>query len=179
MKYFTPAILNRLQSDDEDVFASAHDEWETAIVRYRRRWAKIKNEFPESVRRFKQARVCLHDAELLSMGREGEALVMVLQPEPPAETITILTFTLDGEPTIDPAGLPGWESTDYAVWLYEEFDLDRQKRPQFEVLFSNGWSVKLRFHDFHYQIAQRLFPVPRTAAKPAFAPPQTPVSQPA
>ncbi len=63
--------------------------------------------------------------------------------------------------------------------MYEEWDLDRQKRPTFEVLLGNGWLVKLRFRDFQYLIAQRLFPVPEVRVDPAFPAPQHAVSRPA
>jgi hypothetical protein len=179
MKYFTPALLNRFQSPDDDVFAASHDEWDRAIVRYNRRWEKIKRAFPEGVRRLDKERVGLHDARLVSMGQQGELFLFVLHPEPPAQSVVALTFTLDGPVTIDQAALPGWQATEYVVWLYEEFDLDRQKRCLFEVLFSNGWSVKLRFRDFHYLIAQRLFPVPEAAAGTLASPAPHPVSQPA
>jgi hypothetical protein len=178
MKYFTPELLGQVQSDDDDVMAAAHDEWERAIIRYRRRWRKIHDVLPHSVQKFHDDWVCLHDAELLSMGRQGDQFVMVLQPEPPAKTLVVLTFTLEGDPVIDPIALADGTPGDYVIWLYEEFDLDRQKRCVFEVLLSNGWSVKLRFRDFHYLIADRLFPVPKAAVQ---APPsaQPAISKPA
>jgi hypothetical protein len=103
---------------------------------------------------------------------------MVLQPEPPAQTMVLLTFTLADELVIDTAALPSWASTT-VLWMYEEFDLDRRKRCTFEVLLTNGWSVKLVFRDFQYLIGQRLFPVPQVIVDPAFPQPQPPVSQPA
>ena len=61
------------------------------------------------------------------MGREGDTFVMVLQPEPPAQTMAVLTFTLDGDPILDRKAIPDWSDTgDYAEWMYEEFDVDRQ-----------------------------------------------------
>jgi hypothetical protein len=179
MKYFTPELLREVQSDDEDVSADAHDKWDRAIARYHRHWRKIRAAFPKSVQRFNDDSVCLHDAEVLSIGREGDQFVMVLQPEPPAQTMVVLTFTLDDESVIDPQALPGREGRTWAHWMYEEWDLDRQKRPTFEVLLGNGWSVKLRFRDFQYLIAQRIFPVPEVRSDPAFPPAPPPVSKPA
>jgi hypothetical protein len=91
--------------------------------------------------------------------------------------MVVLTFTLEDEPVIDDAALPDYKSTTWVVWLYEEFDLDRRKRCSFEVLLSNGWSVKLIFRDFQYLIAQRLFPVPKVIVDPAFPSAPTAVSQ--
>ena len=44
------------------------------------------------------------------------------------------------------------------TWLYEEWDVDRQGRRWFEVLLSNGWTVKLRFRDFQFLIVRQLSP---------------------
>src|SRR5262249_40619968 len=142
MKYFTLELLAAVQSEDEDISADAHHEWERAIVRSERRWRKIRDTFPQTVQQFNDDSVCLHDAELLSIGRQGDRLAMVLQPEPPAQTMVVLTFTLDGEPSIHPQALPGREDRTFVTWMYEEWDLDRQGRFWFEVLFTNGWCVK-------------------------------------
>jgi hypothetical protein len=179
MKYFTPELLSHLQSADDDLFEKAHDDWERAIVRSERRWKNIRAAFPAAVQRFNDDSVCLHDADLLSIGQERDRLVIVVQPEPPARTLVVLTFTLDGEPVIDPTALPGREGVTRPSWMYEEWDLDRQKRCLFEVLFTNGWSVKLRFRDFQYLIAQRLFPVPDKAVAPGLPATPAPVSKPA
>src|SRR6516165_7257057 len=148
MKYFTPDLLARFKSADEDVFAEAHEEWDQAIRRYHRRLAKIKGTLPEGVRRFRAEHLCLHDAQVLRMGRQGDSFIMVLETEPPEQQLVVLTFTVDEEPQIDRSVLPGREDSSFVTWLYEEWDLDRRNRGGFEVLLSNGWSVKLRFRDF-------------------------------
>jgi hypothetical protein len=177
MKYFTPELLSRIASLDDDVSVEAHHEWERAIVRSRRNWQKIKAAVPAEVQRFKNEHVCLHDAQLLSMARHGETLVMVLEPEPPSQNAVLLTFTLDGEPVIDPKALPDYQESNFVTWMYEEFDLDRHKKCWFEVLLSNGWSVKLRFRDFQFWIGQRLFPVPKARADSALPSAQPVVPQ--
>jgi hypothetical protein len=177
MKYFTPELLTRIQSLDDNTANAADRDWERAIVRSNRRWKKIKQVFPKEVERFEETPICLHDARLLSMGLEGETFIMVLQPELPAQTLVELTFTLEREPVIDRQAVPGHKESDWVEWMYEEWDIDRQKRCWFEVLLSNGWSVKLCFRDFHYRIAQRLFPVPKLPAGVAAPSPQTPLPQ--
>jgi hypothetical protein len=163
MNFFTRDLIERGQSDKARVARAARLQWEKAVVRYRRRWEKIRGAFPLAARRFHDEHAYLHNAELLGMGREGDQFILLLQPEPPAPSLAILTFTLDGLPSIDTQALPQRNGCGRVTWLCEEFDLDRQKRCGFEVLFSNGWSVKLRFRDLQYQIAQRLYPVANLA----------------
>jgi hypothetical protein len=158
MKYFTPELLERVASLDDDVADDAQDEWERAIVRSNRHWQKIKKAFPAAVRRFEEDHVCLHDAQVLRMGRDGDTFVMVLEMEPPSRNLVVLTFTLDGEPEIDPRALPAQREHEFVTWLYEEWDLDRGKRCRFDVLLSNGWSVRLCFREFQYLILPPILP---------------------
>ncbi len=167
MKYFTPEIRERGSSLDDDVADAAYEEWEQAIVRYRRRWARIKHAVPASVRRFHADRICLHDAEVLSMARRKDRFVMVLRQEPPSRDLVILTFTLDGEPEIDTSAFPADGPPNRVFWLYEEFDLDRDKRCRFAVMLTNGWIVKLHFRRFHYIVAEAVNPAAVPAAVPA------------
>ena len=110
------------------------------------------------VRRFEETKACLHDAVLLHMAQEADRFVMILESEPPTRNLVILTFTLTSDPIIDANALPKEQRSARAVWLYEEFVVDRRKRCCFEVLLSNGWSVKLRFREFQFLVAQRLVP---------------------
>jgi hypothetical protein len=168
MKYFTPDILNRVRSEDEDVSAAAHDDWERATERYRRRVRRILPAFPEGVRRFKADHICLHDADVLRMGRTDHTFVFLLETEPPASKPVVLTFTLAGEPAIETGTLTHARQGIPFHWLYEEWDLDRYQRLTFEVLLSNGWIVKLPFRDFEYLIADPIAPDANGAvARPA------------
>jgi hypothetical protein len=158
MKYFTPELVAGFQSPDEDGFVEAHEEWERAIQRYHRRLAKIKARLPKGVQQFRENHVCLHDAQLLRMARRGDSLVMVLETEPPARDLVVLTFVLNGEPEIDRSALQGYDESNPAYWLYEEWDVARSGQCSFEVLLSNGWSVKLAVRNFHFVIGHRILP---------------------
>jgi hypothetical protein len=158
MKYFTPELLSRVQSDDEDVSAAAHEQWDRAGARFKRRWQKIKEAFPEGVRRFEEATVCLHAAQVLSMGRQGDTFVMVLETEPPTRDLVILTFTLVGEPETEATILPDRSQSGFLMWLYEEWNLHRLGRYSFEALLSDGSIVRLRFRDFHFSILRQVWP---------------------
>ena len=156
MKYFTPELLERVSSPDDDVADAADRDWERAIRAYNRRWRRIQAAFPRTVQRFDQDHICLHDALVLSLGRQNNTFVFVLQMEPPSQKLVILTFALNGEPEIDTTAFPSRDSSGVVAWLYEEWDLDRDKQRWFEVLLSNGWSVKLPFREFRYLIGEQL-----------------------
>jgi hypothetical protein len=160
MKYFTPELYVRGNSRDASIVRGIEHDWERAIQRYRRRWNRIKSAFPRGVRRFEEAGICLHDAELLHMAQEGTRFVMVLEMERPARNLVILTFALTGEPEINTIALPAHLRSQRSIWLYEEFDLDRNKRCCFEVVLTNGWTVKLRFRDFQFVLARVVSPGP-------------------
>jgi hypothetical protein len=153
MKYFTLNLLARFRSDDDEIADRAHAEWESAIENYERHWQKIKSAFPAGVRRFEESHLCLHDAELISLARgkapSDDRLLLILQTEPPSCDLVALWFSLTGKPVIegDPAG---------SLWAYEEFDLDRNKKPAFEVLFNNDARIKLRFRDFQFWTGKTL-----------------------
>jgi hypothetical protein len=62
MKYFTPQLCARGNSDDPEVIDRVEDAWEDAIKRYDRHYKKIERQFPEAFRRFNKEQ-CLHDAD--------------------------------------------------------------------------------------------------------------------
>ena len=158
MKYFTLELLNRFRAADENVSANAHDDWDEALKRYRRRETRIKAALPEGVRRFIDDRVCLHDARLLNMGSQGDNFVMILEMEPPTRNLVIMMFTLDEKLQSADASLMGKSDSEFVTWMYEEWDIDRRQRPCFSVLLSNGWLVQLRLRDFQYFIMQQVNP---------------------
>ena len=158
MKYFTPKLFARGNSPDVAVVRGIESEWESAIKRYRRRWNKIKSAFPRGVRRFEEAGICLHDAKLIHMAQEDMRFIMVLEMEQPARNLVVLTFTLTAEPEIKSSEIQPRLRSQRAIWLYEEFDLDRDRRCCFEVLLSNGWTLRLRFRDFQFMLARVLRP---------------------
>jgi hypothetical protein len=166
MKYFTPELHIRGNSPDESVVHGVEEAWEHAIRRYRRRMKKIHDLLPEGARRFRENHVCLHDAEVLTMGRQGDTFVMVLRKERPSYDLVLLQFTLEGEPIINPSAIPGERADFDVLWMYEEFDVDRQKHCWFSVLFTNGWEVRLPFRELQYLVAQPVLPVPKGGELP-------------
>lgn len=174
MKFFTPEHLARGNSSDQDQLHGIEEAWERALLGYRRRWLKIRDAFPKSVQRFMDDNICLHDAQVLILARSGRKLVMVVQQEPPARNLVLLTFTLASAVEIDKAAMPTRGQSQIIAWLYEEWDLDRRGQYWFEVLLSNGWSVKFSFREFRFAMGEEILTtrngeqVLRTAVTPRF-----------
>ena len=156
MRYFTPELYARGNSASEAAARGVEEAWEGALRRYQRRWSRIRAGFPQTVRDFDEAQVCLHDAEVLQLARQGKRFIMVLQPGPPAQSLVILMFALTEEPIIVTDVLPETVRTRRLVWLYEEFDRDRGGKRSFEVLLGNGWEIRLRFQGFQFLVGQTI-----------------------
>src|SRR5439155_2117964 len=90
--------------------------------------------------------------------QSGATLVMILQREAPARDVVLLTFTLTEDPVIDRKAISGHGDGNRVTWLYEEWDVDRRGRCWFEVLLSNGWSVRLCFSDFQFLVLPQILP---------------------
>jgi hypothetical protein len=159
MKFFTPELYTRLQASGPDEMDAADAAWEQAADRYDQRLRTIRPALPDSLRHLLED-YYLHDADVLTMGREGHTFVMALQLETPPRKLLIITYTLAGEPIIEPASLPPEHCSPRVQWLCDEIDLVDGEKPHFthDILLSNGWHVQLSFRDVHVVEAQALLP---------------------
>src|SRR5262249_38355655 len=92
MKYFTPELLARCRSTDDEVADDAADKWEQALAAYKTRLRKIRSHLPLGVRQLLR-RASLHDAQCLVITTSGSG----------AEKELFLTFRLAGS-SQQPAG---------------------------------------------------------------------------
>jgi hypothetical protein len=155
MKYFTPELLARCRSLDDDVADAAALEWEKAIAAYQARIRVIRLRFPANVRRL-LGRVSLHDAKVLAItvGKGSPRFTLLVRLEGSASrpgTVLELDYLLVAGPWggvafrkpaqfgNGAAGL-GWV-------LHDEFDLD-EDRAFFthSLLLSGGDEIAVRFH---------------------------------
>src|SRR5262245_24768000 len=102
------------------------------------------------------------------MGRQGDALVVVLQFDTPPHSLVTLTFDLASEPAIDRDALPPEHRTpdSHVEWMYDEWERLPGDPPTWAltILLSNGWEVRRPFRDVQVQEAQSLLPAPPLAA---------------
>src|SRR5437868_1132835 len=148
MKFFTPELIERLGSLD-DVDADAADaEWENAIDRHENQLEAIRDRLPASLR-YARDSFYFHDADVLAMGRQGQAFVIVLRLDVPPRDLVILNYQLVEEPLINREALPPDHRCNYMQWMYDEIGWvsGEKQYATHSILFSNGWEVELHLRD--------------------------------
>ena len=176
MKYFTPERFLRLQDrNSEQEFRTAIHAWEEAAEEYGRYLRETTPQLPPDVRRLVE-QGSLHDARVAGLWQAHTRLTIVLQRESDASRLCVLTYHLVDSPCIDPAALPEMHRSAQAAWLYDEIGVDREARFDatagiqyragsqaatnggqqrgvavftHDILLSNGWELRLRFHRLH------------------------------
>ncbi len=156
MKYFTPDLLARCRSLDDDVADSAAEEWERALAAYRARLQAIRPHLPSGARVL-LSRFTLHDARVLTIavGRKRPTFTLVLRLEgTPSEPGALLELSYllvtgphGGVVTRKDAQLKKNDASGRGWILYDEFDLDEQRAFfTHSLLLADGYEVEVRFH---------------------------------
>ncbi len=168
MKYFTPDMYARINAASDDEAEAAHDEWEQAGRRFRRRYKKIESQLPEFLRKFHDEQ-CLHDADwcglallptyTFPLNSSGVTIVArqanTLIPEF-LNTLAILQYTVTAPPIIEKPVVSKAFSDVQPIWLYDEIDLIEPGVFSHSILVSNGLVVTIQFREFRYHIAPLL-----------------------
>jgi len=165
MKYFTRRHYLALQNREEAARDAADADWEDAVERYDAYLQSIHQDLPECIRPLLDG-FYLHDARVLSMGRQGDTFLISLQLDVPPNELLTITYTLAGPPDVETETFPWTNPASPVVdWLYEELELVREGgRHSFvhSILFSNGWEVRIPFHAVHMTTAFPLLPLPHS-----------------
>src|SRR5258708_37364578 len=104
MKFFTPELIENLDSTDKAVANAADAEWDRRLEEYESTLQRISCELPDHIREFNN--LLLHDARVGSIARNGDRLIMVLHKDIPPRDVVILTYLLTEAPYVDPVALP-------------------------------------------------------------------------
>jgi hypothetical protein len=162
MKYFTTERYLALQDCSSDAALDAADAaWERALLEYDAYLDSVWPSLPATVQQLVKG-FYLHDAEVLSVGRLGQELVVVLQLDPPPNELLTIAYTLAGEPAINRTALPTEHESGRPEWMHEELEViadDGQQRFQHSIVLSNGWEIRVPFRDVQMKTAQPLLPV--------------------
>lgn len=158
MRFFTPGLHMRYNSDDDAVADRADAEWERAIRAYQEHLQTLSDHMNERVKSVAQA-LCLHDAEILDF-KAALPLHPFLQPpfSPGAATISLRNdgkiinlFYLLWEEVGEAAAPKAWPFSQQRVhWLYDEIDRVEPSSPVLfwhRILLSDGRVVSIPFTD--------------------------------
>lgn len=165
MKYFTPDLYIRLQQREPDAMDAADAAWDEAAQRYDNYLQTILPELPPAVRQLLEG-YYLHDAEVLSAGRQGDTFVILLQLDVPPNDLLSITYTLTAEPQIDRSAFPAEYRSPRMTWQYEELEVcgsGEAGHYQQAILFGNGWEIQVPFRDVRLTTVQPIYPCPRQA----------------
>lgn len=154
MRFFTRDLYRRCRSSDETVLDAACEEWERANADYERYLTSLQPSFPPQLREWSD--LLLHDAKLLSIARQQELLLLVLQKEIPPRELVILCYDLDGEPIVEPFADAPAEWNRPTTFAFDEIEVVTEANRTLycqSIVFSNGWEMRLRFHDVGITVA--------------------------
>ena len=160
MRYFTPELLARYGSIDDEEADRADEDWEAAAEAYRVHLDGLRERMPPQVE--KLADICLHDAEFPTEAQpEEDFLPTGLGPSPFAlwiglkyltiklgDNIIFLTYVLRDHvrryPVVDPRPSPATTTT---CWLYDELDITPGDPAGFvhRILLSDGAVLVIPF----------------------------------
>jgi len=148
MRFFTPELYVRFNSPDEEEADRANEEWETALVGYRKHLDQIWGQIPDDGKQL--ADLCLHDAELLGPKQAVEPLfrpAIVILPLIQEDHLVTLIYMLS-EPVREHPAAQDWPFSRLRThWLYDEIDVDGEQRGMFvhRVLLSDGRVLEIPF----------------------------------
>jgi hypothetical protein len=163
MKYFTPQLYQQFNSFNVDEAEHADEEWDKREVAYKERLNDIKTRMPLQI--IKLSQLCLHDAEVLVRTEQFEVIdgtSHIIEPFGfpfPLWTAVATIFVQLGDELVSliycladrvkttPAP-EGWRfSNEQEQWLYDEVDVEMNKRELFvhRILFSTGIVLEIRF----------------------------------
>lgn len=158
MKYYTPELIARGQSDDDDVLDEQDRLWDEAAGRYVAYLDTVRGQFPPGLKRVAES-YYLHDAAVLGIGQRGANFVLVLRLDTPPRSILVFTYELLSAPAIDENALPPAARfcPDPPLWQYNEWE--RVEGGWREgLLLSNGWEVSLHFRDIRVEEFDAVLP---------------------
>ena len=161
MMYFTPDLFARLNSSRNDAVSRAEREWEDAVQRYRKHFARIAADLPEELRRF-CSEVYPHDAEIIGLTKGSAAALRRRSAElftRQANKLLVITYSLLEKPLLQKPLESAVFYEAQPIWLYDEVDMPKPAVFSHEILISNGYVFKFLFKQFEYDEFQIVHPV--------------------
>ncbi len=157
MKYFTPDLMLRYGSQDDDIADAANEEWERQQEAYLSRLKQLDPILPRSLRSLLK-RFYLHNAKVSTLALDkGSTFVLNLQLDGSGNGGLQLTYRLTAplkihrHPEIDEGATP-------LEWLYDEVELVNEEPPTFQhnILLNDGSELEVRFRGLTVKRFQKM-----------------------
>ena len=151
MKYFTPELYRRGNSDDDAEVDAVELEWHEAIQQHRKYLRKIAKRVPPELLRL-SSKMCLHDGEIIGLTKSSVTVWI-------GGVLVSVEFQLDQSaprPKWGPAIAGHPFDTSGHCWLYDELEEIEPGVFLFEVLISNGKILRFRCRNVViWEVAER------------------------
>ncbi len=167
MKYFTPDLIARGQSDDSRVLNEVEALWDERCEHYNAHLESIRDELCPGLRHIED-NYYLHDAKVRGMGCRDGMFVVVLQLDTPPHSLLTFAYELVEPPRIDPQCFPEAARSrgELVEWQYDEIEKAAGEPTTWRqsILLSNGWEVAVHFRDVKVEEMHALLPAPGNGA---------------
>ena len=150
MKFFTPELYVRFNSDVASVANRADADWERALAAYRKHLRSIRLKLPASVACLANDS-CLHDAEYLGFSKmtmpamTGDVAMIAVRKD---GAVNFLVYVLDDEPMVTRPLEADVFDVSQPHWLYDEVAVAGDGVFQHDILLSDGRVLSVRFTAF-------------------------------
>jgi len=150
MKYFTPEMYVKFNSDDPAIADKADADWEKATADYRKHVRKLRSRLSGNTRELAES-TCLHDAGYLGYLKapvpksSGELAVVAVEKD---TDVLLLIYVLAEEPSFSAPHKAEVFSDSSVHWLYDEVDATDRGVFSHEILLSNGRVLSVKFVAF-------------------------------
>ena len=151
MRYFTPELVLRLNSQDSRIIDAAMEQWEKAIASYKKKLQKIERQIPAHSRRI--AELSFHDWSVLGVlssphsadaGKSALPAYVVLNHN---DEFVILCYLLTDKLERVESPMDWHLSKERIHWLYDELEVNGKGDLSFihKVLLSDGTILLIPF----------------------------------
>jgi hypothetical protein len=159
MRFFTPELYIQFNSSDDEIANLANEAWEQALQDYSRHLENIRRRLPSQVRKI--ADLNLHDFDVVGFDQELQSAFPVPEPFWPGpfwsamamlsvkqeRNLRCLIYMLWDGIREYPARKDWPFATERRHWLYDELDIDDDRRGLFfhRIMFSDGAIAEIPF----------------------------------
>lgn len=143
MKYFTPTLYQRFNSQDIEIADAADADWDKAQEKYQQRLAAIRTRLPAALSELAE-QVCLHDGEVLNLLKGDDETILWVRKR---NLLYVLRYQNLRQVQVSRPLQARCFSANLVRWLYDEVDVSGRLFVH-RILLSSGSMILLTFGEF-------------------------------